>query len=145
MIVKRIVARLLIAALTFFINVIATKKSVAAYMSTFPPSIERAIEAYPPNQHRRFINAYRTGKQEAEADLKQNKLKLKVTGMPNEDEQNLFARIYQKYRIELDRISDCKITADIEGYGWGYNGVMRAFIEQQYGEGFIDKLFSESH
>jgi hypothetical protein len=68
-----------------------------------------------------------------------------VKGMPIEGEQKLFASIHKKYAIELNRITGCGITAEIDGYWLGYNEVMEPAIEGLYGTGFLEKISYEEN
>jgi hypothetical protein len=143
--ISKVVVSLVVAVMTFFSGIAATKLLVAYEIGSYPSSVRECYFFNDKESQMPFINSYKQGKAEAQTDSEQGKLLLKVTGMPHEDEEKLFASIYRKYAIECDRIASCDVTTEIIGYQKGYNEVMKTFIEQRYGAGFLEKISSEEN
>jgi hypothetical protein len=146
---RQVTFSLLILAGAFFIGIGIVKLCVANEINSFSPDARwwySSLGDLKENQVP-FIKSYKRGKAEALKDAEQGKLKLKVVGwgQPPEVEEKVFANIYKKYEIELNRIADCGISAKIMGYQQGYNEVMKSAIHQRYGAGFLEKISSEEN
>jgi hypothetical protein len=136
---------LLILTGTFLIGTMAVQLCAGREINSYPSSVREGYFFNDKENQMPFINSYKEGKAEAQRDLEQGKIKLRVKGMPIEGEEKLFANIHKKYAIELYRIGGCVISAEIDGYWLGYNEVMNSVIEQQYGAEFLERISSEGN
>ncbi|MBI3654186.1 MAG: hypothetical protein HY231_24410 [Acidobacteria bacterium] len=145
----KVITSLVITIVAFFAGTMATKLAAAYEVGSFSPDARWWYDSLGEHKENQvpFITAYKQGKAEAQSDVKQGNLKLKVGGWPSppEVEEKRFSNIHQKYDIELNRITDCGITAKSQGYWLGYNEVMKSVIEQRYGAGFLEKISSEEN
>jgi hypothetical protein len=139
---QQVIFSLLILAGTFLTGINAIKLCVAREMNSYTSRVKENYFFNDKEKQAPFLRAYKVGQKQAQRDLEQGKIKLQVKGILIEDEQKLFANIDKKYAIELNRITDCIITAEIDGYWLGYNEVMELAIEELYGTGFLEKISS---
>lgn len=145
--IAKVIASFIVAVMAFFSGTIATKLLVAYEIGSYPPDVKEWYSFCDKETQVPFLTSYKKGKAEAQADIEQGKLKLKVTGWgaDPEVEKKRFTNIYQKYEIEMERIADCMISHGIIGYQKGYNQVMKSAIHQRYGAGFLERMSSEEN
>jgi hypothetical protein len=90
----------------------------------------------------RSENAYEQGKREAEIDLSEGTLKLRVYGDATKSSgADLHAEeVFEKYGIELVRVAASIETDTSADRTLGYNQTSLTAIERRYGKGILDTI-----
>lgn len=92
----------------------------------------------------RYEEARRRGKAEARADIAAGRLRLLTYGYPAAARWKYGELLEQRLGVELHPIAGCVVDDGITGRADGYDAVMHAHLEAQYGRGILDRLWSEA-
>jgi hypothetical protein len=105
-------------------------------LGLFPPGVR-----FSPRGVLTYALAYRSGRADAENDLRVGRVVIEMYGFPTEGEAEFRGRLRKQYQIELRRVAgDTDIDEKVLGHARGYNKVSEAEIKRRYGNEVVQSL-----
>ena len=104
------------------------------------PSSDVAVSS---NRERISLTAYRTGRSDAEKDVRENRLIIEAFGLPSPWDGDYAKVLDQRYHIQVRTLATCIVDDKTVGHAKGYNEVSRAEIKRRFGSDVIEKTRSE--